>query len=141
VIEVARLGHADHRLDDQVRLDLLGRPQRQLLVRAVHRVAGLERHHAPPAQPRELGPQLRGREPQRGEVVVRGEPDPFKPAADVVGMAPLEQVGDAGVVGAAGPEDLACLALAVGLPDVIDVQHGQHHALGIAQRNSTPPGG
>ena len=59
MVDVPRLGHADHRMDQQVGLDLLGRSRRQLLVRAVHRVTGLERHYFRPAQLRELRPAIR----------------------------------------------------------------------------------
>ena len=42
VIDIARLGHADDRMDQQVGLELAGGAQRQLVVSAVHGVAGLE---------------------------------------------------------------------------------------------------
>ena len=44
VIDVARLGHADHRMNQQPCVaDFRGARKRQLFVRAVHRVARLER--------------------------------------------------------------------------------------------------
>ena len=42
VVDVARLGHADDRVDEQVRAFFLRGAERELVVRAVHRVAGLE---------------------------------------------------------------------------------------------------
>ncbi len=39
----------------------------------------------------------------------------------------------AGMGFAGAVEDRLGLGLPIGLPDVFDVQHGQHHALGIAQ--------
>jgi hypothetical protein len=44
------------------------------------------------------------------------------------------QVVDAWVLGVRRAEDLLGLGPPVGLVHVVDVQHGQHHALGIAQR-------
>ena len=58
VIDVAGLGHADDRMDQQVRLDVARRPERQLLVRAVHRVARLERDDLAPAELAETAAQL-----------------------------------------------------------------------------------
>ena len=42
VVDVAGLRHADHRVDEQLRADGVGRAQRQLLMDAVHRIAGLK---------------------------------------------------------------------------------------------------
>jgi hypothetical protein len=50
VIDVARLRHADDGLNQQVRLDLFGGAKRELLVRAVHRIARLERDDTAPAE-------------------------------------------------------------------------------------------
>ena len=50
----------------------LRRPQGQLLVGAVHRIAGLEGHHATPSQARELRAHLRRSQPQSAEIIVRG---------------------------------------------------------------------
>ena len=50
VVDVAGLGHADDRVDQQAAADLLGRALGQLLVGAVQRVAGLEGDDLGPAQ-------------------------------------------------------------------------------------------
>ena len=42
VVDVARLRHADDRMDEQIGPFFFGGAERQLVVRAVHRVAGLE---------------------------------------------------------------------------------------------------
>ncbi len=70
VIDVARLRHADHRMDQQVRLVLLRRPEGQLLVRAMHRVAGLECDHLAPAKLLETRAHLGRRIAEAAEVVV-----------------------------------------------------------------------
>ncbi len=58
VVDVAGLGHAHHRVDQQVGLDLLGGPERQLLMGPVHRVPGLEGNDPAPAEPGEVLAQL-----------------------------------------------------------------------------------
>ena len=50
VVDVAGLRHADDGLHQQVRLDVLRRAEGELLVRAVHRVARLERDDLAPAE-------------------------------------------------------------------------------------------
>ena len=50
VVDVAGLRHADDGMDQQVRFDVLRRAERELLVRAVHRIARLERHDPAPAE-------------------------------------------------------------------------------------------
>ena len=113
---------------------LLGGAQGQLAVGAVHRVAGLEGDHPAPALAGELGAQLGRRLAQGAEVVVDGELHPLQAAADGDRVGLLEQVGDAGVLGVGGAEGRLGARLAVGLPDLLDVQGGEHHAFGVAQR-------
>ena len=50
MVDVARLGHADDRVDQQAAADLLGRPLGQLFVGPVQRVPGLEGDDPAPAQ-------------------------------------------------------------------------------------------
>ena len=54
VVDVARLGHADDRVDEQVRAFFLRGAERELVVCAVHRVAGLEGDDLRPAALAEL---------------------------------------------------------------------------------------
>ena len=117
---------------------LLGGPDGQLEVGAVHGVAGLERDDLAPAPLGEAGPHLGGGHPQGAEVVVERQLDALEPAAHVERLGLVEQEVDAGVLGVRGPEDLLGLGLAVGLPDVLDVEDGQHDALGIAQGELAP---
>ena len=60
VVDVARFGHADHRVNQQVRLGFAGGPKRQFLVGAVQGVAGLERDNPSPAELPEAPAQFRG---------------------------------------------------------------------------------
>ena len=60
MVDVAGLGHADHRMEQQVGLGELRRALGQLLVRAMHRVAGLEGDDARPAPALEFLAQILG---------------------------------------------------------------------------------
>ena len=60
VIDVARLGHADDRMDEQVGFFLLRGAERELVVCAVHRVAGLEGDDVAPALVREVVAEFGG---------------------------------------------------------------------------------
>ena len=55
VVNIARLGHADHRVDQQVRLRFFCGTERKFLVGAVQGVAGLERNDFAPAHFAEIG--------------------------------------------------------------------------------------
>ena len=99
VVQVAGLGQAHHRVDQQVGLDFLGRTQGQLVMRAMHRVPRLEGHDAAPAQPGELLAHLGGRQAQFPEVVLGRQLDTFELASDVVRLRPGLQVTHRGVLG------------------------------------------
>ena len=135
VIHVARLGQADHRVDEQARLDLLGRPQRQLLVRPVH--SGC----ASGTRPLFVQPSLansarssRRRVAQQTVVVVGDRLHRGYPPADVAGLGSVEQMGDARMLRVCGAEHRGGLRLPIRLPDVLDVEDSHHDALLVAQR-------
>ena len=77
MVDVARLGHADDRVNEEVRFDLLCGAERELDVRAVHRVAGLEGDDAAPAASGELFAELGRRRRRRLVVVVERELQAF----------------------------------------------------------------
>ena len=133
MVEVAGFRHAHRRVDEQVGPSLFRRTQRELVVRPMHRVAGLEGHDPLPSQLAELGPELRRRQPQVAEVVVGRHGHAFDPAPRVEGMRPVEQRGDAGMLAVGRSVDGLSLGHAVRLPDLLHVKGGQHHALGVAE--------
>jgi len=149
VIDVAGLGYAHDRMDQQTAADLLCRSLGQFLVGAVHRVAGLERDDPGPTQVLEVRPQLGRRPPQLDEVVMGGRAHHFQPAGGVVARLPLE-VGDRRVLGvgrAIGATRLGRLVVSVDLLDVeegqqvaVDVAQSQRLALGHARRRASPGG-
>ncbi len=102
VVDVARLGHPDRGVDEEVGLDLASGSQRQLDMGAVHGVAGLERHDPLPARARRNGPAVApGTAGATCSRNGRGADD-LELAGDVDRVDLVEQVGDArvGLVGA-----------------------------------------
>ena len=73
VIDVAGLGHANHRVEQQHAIHLLDGALGQFLVDAVQRVARLEGDDVGVADLRQAGAGLRRGQAQVGEVVVRGQ--------------------------------------------------------------------
>ena len=133
VVDIAGFGHADDGMNQQVRLGLLGGPERQFLVGAMQGVAGLEGDDAAPAQFAETPPQLRRRVAQQLEIVIGGRFDAANAPAQVNGTGAVPEVADGrmGVVRRA--VDAHALAVQIGFPDVGDIQHGDQHAFRIAQ--------
>ena len=141
VVHVARLGHADDRVDQEAAADLLGGALGQLLVRPVQGVAGLEGDDLAPAQRLEVLAELGRGAADLDEVVMRRHADHLEPARGVMARLPAE-VGDRGVLGvgrAVGVPGLILLVVGVDLLDVeerqqvaVDVAQGQRLALGDA---------
>jgi hypothetical protein len=92
VVDVAGLRHADDGVDEEVRLRFLGRAEGQFLVRAVERVARLERHHPAPAELAEIGAEFVRRVAAGLEVVVDGRLDAGHRAAEVDGARLVVEV-------------------------------------------------
>jgi len=133
VIDVARLGHADGRVNEEAGLDLFRGAESEFDVRAVHRVARLESDDAAPALVGEIGTKLGRGEAQRFKIVMARELEAFEPAANIPRVAAVHQVGNARVGDAGAVEDGFAFRLAIGLPDVLDMEDGDHDAFGIAQ--------
>ena len=95
VVDVTGLGQADHRVEQQVGLGDLGGALGQLLVRPVHRVAGLECDDPGPAPLLEPMPEIGGLVAQLPEIVLGRPGDAAQPAAEVDGMGAIEQMVDA----------------------------------------------
>ena len=139
VVDVAGLGHADDRVDQEAAADLLGGALGQLLVGPVQRVAGLEGDdlRSSPATAK-WSRSSRGRPPQLDEVVVRRGADHLEPAGGVVAGLAVE-VGDRRVLGvgrAVGAPGLGLLVVGV---DLLDVEEGQQVAVDVAQGQRSCP--
>ena len=99
----------------------------------MHRVAGLEGDDLAPSALAETITELTWSHPHRLEVVVVGEIETLDPTADVPAVRPLKEIGDAGMLRVGGAEHRLRLTFEVGLPDVVHVHDGQHHAFTVAQ--------
>jgi hypothetical protein len=133
VVDVPGFREADDRVDEEVGFDLDGRQQGELVVRPVHRVAGLEGDHPAPPEPGELGAQLGGGEPEGLEVVVPGRLDALDLSLDVDGVGAAEEVGDARVGRVLGAQHRPRLGAPVRPPGLGHPQHGDHHSFRVAQ--------
>ena len=107
VVDVARLGQAHHRVDQQVGLGFLGGAEGQLLVGAVQRVAGLEGDDLAPAELAEIGAQLVRRVAAAAEIVMRRRLDAGDRAAEIDLAGGVVQVVDRRVGVVVGAEDLS----------------------------------
>jgi len=136
VIDVAGLGHADHRVNQQIRLHFACSPERQLLVGAVQRVAGLEGDHLAPALLPEPASQLGRRVSQQLEIVVGLRLDAVHATTDVDGARVVHQVTNTVVQLVLGAVDRSCFMPLVRTKDTADIHRRQKHAFGISQRDA-----
>ena len=141
IIDVAGLGHADGRMDEQIGFDLLGGAHGEFDVGAMHRITRLEGDDAGPAEAGEFGAQFGGSQAQGAEIVVGRRLHSFDFSADVPGIRFVDGVVGAGVGAADGTENGLGFGFFVGLPHVFDVEDGEHYAFGIAQGDLAAAGG
>ena len=132
MVDVARLGDAHDRMDQQAAADLLGRALGQLLVGPVERVAGLEGDDLRPTLVLEVLAKLLGRPAKLGEVVVRRDADHFEAAGGVLAGLALE-VGDGGVLDIGRAVRPLGLDLLVEGIELLDVEEGQQVAVDVAE--------
>jgi hypothetical protein len=115
---IVLLGFADQRMNDEA-VAHFERELREVLVRAVNRVAGLEASHAAPAERADLRAQRPRREAVVQEWSVVAEWQDAHGAADEL-LRPPQQIGDAGVRGLVRAVDRARLYERVACEDVGD---------------------
>jgi hypothetical protein len=135
MIHVARLGHTDDRMDEQVRLRLLRGAESQFLMRAVQRVAGLERHDTPPAKLAEERAQLVRRVAAAAEIVMHRLLDTGDRATQIDRAGGMMQVVDRRVGKVISTKDLCGLFGLVGRPAVGHRHGAKDHPLHVAQRD------
>ncbi len=135
MVDVPRLGGADHRVDQQVGLGHLRRAVGQLLVRPVHRIAGLEGDDPRPSPLLEQPAQVGRVVAVVLEVVLHGRVDPDQAAAEIDRMGVVDQIVDPGMGRLAGGEHPFRLAPLVGYPDRGDGHCRDQPSLGVAQRD------
>jgi hypothetical protein len=132
VVHVARLGQADHGVQQQRAVHLLRGPLGQLLVHAVQRVAGLEGHHVGVAELGQPGAGLGRGQAQVGEVVVLGQLQHLQAAGDVE-LAPAVHLGHQRMAQVGRAEDLLGHLVQVPGVDLLDGHHRQQLVLVVAQ--------
>ena len=135
VIDVAGLRHADDGMQQQIRLDLFRGAKRELLVSAMHRITGLKRNDATPADFLEAIAQLLRRVAQMLEIVVHGRLDAAQPAAEIHLVAAAHEIAHAGMRFVGGAEHGARFLLLVRPVDAFDLHRGNQDALAVAQRD------
>ncbi|MPL71146.1 hypothetical protein SDC9_16917 [bioreactor metagenome] len=135
VVDIAGLGEADHRVDQQVRLGFLRGAEGQLLVRAVQRVAGLEGDDLAPAELAEIGAQFVRRVATGLEIVMHRRLDAGDRAAEIDRARGVVQVVHRRMGEVVGAEDLGGLVGLVRHPFVGDRQDREDHTFLIAQRD------
>ena len=135
VIDVARLGHADDRVNQQIRIGFAGRTERQFLVRPVQRVPGLESNDLAPSQLAETTAQLRRGVPEQLEVIVGRRLDAMNPATEIDRVRDVLQVVDCRVRVIGRAVDTLGLAHEIGRPDVADLECREQHTFRVAERD------
>ena len=120
VVDVARFGHADDGVNEQVRLNLFRGPESQFLMGAVQGVPGLERHDLAPAKLPEVGAQFVRCVAAGAEVVVDRLLDAGDGSAEVDGARVVVQVVDRRMSQVIGAKDFLGLMGFVGGPFVRD---------------------
>ena len=140
VIDVPGLRHSDHGMNQQIRFNLLGCAEGEFHVGAVHRIAGLEGDNTAPSEASKFGAQFRRSEAQCTEIIMRRCLQTLDATAHVPRVGLVHRVVGAGMGFAGAVEYGLGFGRAVGLPDFFDVQHGEHHAFGVAQRNFAAAG-
>ena len=139
VVDVAGLGHADDRVDQQVRLAACGGAEGQLLVGAVQRVAGLEGDDPAPAELAEAVAQLLRRVAQMREVVVHRRLDALRPGRRDRRCRLVEQVAHGRVGHVVGAEHgRSPRPRLSGCQRSVTVSMASDHALVVAQAMVSP---
>src|SRR3954451_14465367 len=106
MVDIARLRHADDGMDEQVSSLFLRGTERKLVMRTVHRIAGLEGDDLRPASLAEFFTKLLRRAAERLVIVVDRELQALDGAADVDRLTLVHQIVDGWVRGVFCAEDL-----------------------------------
>ena len=116
VVHVARLGHPDDRMDQQVRLQVFRGPEGQFLMRAVHGIACLKGNDLAPTCRFKSFTQVGRSHAGFNEVVVPGHLDALDRSAHIPRVGVIHEMRNGRVLLVGGAEDLLCFSLEVRLP-------------------------
>ena len=135
VVDVAGLRHADDGMDQQARFDILRRAERELLVRAVHRIAGLERHDPAPAELLKAIAKLLRSITQVLEIVMNRSIDSAQLAAEIDGVAARLQIADGRMLEVSRAVHRLRLDVEIRAIDARDLHRRRQDAFAVAQRD------
>ena len=138
MVDVARFGHADDGVDDQVRLRFTRGAERQFLMRAVQGIAGLERHDTPPAHLAKERAEFVRRVAAGLEIIMHRLLDAGDRPAKVDRPGLIVQVIHRRMRKVIRAEYVGGLNRLVGQPFVGDRQDRKDHPLGIPQGDVLP---
>ena len=134
MIHVARLGHADHRVQQQRPIHFVSSALGQLFMDTVQRVAGLEGDDVGVTELGQAGARLCGRQAQVNEVVVFRQLQHLQLAGDVQ-LAPAVHLSHQRMTDIDGAEGLLRYFVEIPFVDLLDGHHGQQIVLVVAQRD------
>ena len=132
VVDVARLGHSNGGMKQQVRFYLLRGAESEFLVRAMHGISGLKGDHSPPAETRKFGAQFRGCQAEGPKIVMGGMLQAFQCSSDVPGIRLVHGVVGAGMSLAGVPKTLLASS-ADRVARHLRRENRQHNAFAVAQ--------
>ena len=135
VINITRLGHANHGVDQQVGFHFACRAKSQFLVATVQRITGLEGDYFAPAKFAKAATEFRGRITQQFKVVKSRWLDSVHFATHVDRARLVHQVAHGRVSFVICAENPLCFAFLVRLPDVRYVHGRDQHPFGVPQRD------
>jgi len=137
VVHIAGLGHANHRVEQQVRTGLVRGALGELLVRTVHGIAGLEGHHIGITHMRQQLTHFSGSTPQFREIEVLRHLEHLERPAEAE-LAPGEHLTVGGVFLVGASQALGRLFMRVGFKDLIHAHPGNQVVIGVAQGDFPP---
>ncbi len=132
MIDVPRLGQADHRVDEQAAVNLSRGSFGDLFVDPVHRVPGLEGDDLGIAHLTQHGAHLSRRAPEVCEVKIAGQIDDLKLARDAE-IAPADHFGDQRVAGIGAAQDQLGFLFRIPGEDLFNVHHCKQVVAGVPE--------
>src|SRR4051794_15607308 len=106
----------------------------------MHWISGLEGNHSPPTEAGKLSAQFSGGETEGLKIIMRGSLYALQLSPDIPRIRLVHCKISTRMGGAGRAENGFSFGLAVGLPDFLYIQHGQHHSLSVAQCNLAAAG-
>jgi hypothetical protein len=133
MVDIARLGHAHHRMQQQYSVHVLGRAFSQFFMRAMQRIASLKCDDVFESRLCEPRPRLSGSQTKLAEVVMFWQLENPQAAADV-SRSPAMHLRDERMADVRGAEHLPRLCFEIPLVDLLNCHHRENFVFRIQQR-------